>query len=92
VGQGWHTFNRAPGDLAPALRRLEELLEEHSRSRTDIAVTVCPYFQPLDPATTERYAEAGADAVAALVFAASAGDVPGAFDLLDPCLERARTC
>jgi hypothetical protein len=52
---------------------------------------VCPYFQPLNPATTEQYAEAGADALAALVFAASADDVAAAFDALDPCMERARS-
>jgi probable F420-dependent oxidoreductase len=92
VGQGWHTFNRAPGDLVPALHRLEELLELSGRRREDIAVTVCPYFQPLDPDTTEQYAEAGADALAALVFAFSADEVPGAFDALDPCLARARAC
>ena len=89
-GQGWHTFNRAPADLPAALARLEELLAGAGRRRADVEVTVCPYFQPLDPAATEAYAEAGADALAALVFAASADDVPAAFDLLTPCLERAR--
>ena len=89
-GQGWHTFNRPPSHLAPALERLDQLLERYGRGREDIEVTVCPYFQPLDPATTEQYALGGADAVAALVFVASADDVEPAFDALDPCIERAR--
>ena len=89
VGQGWHTFNRPPADLPPALARLDELLDEAGRSRADLEITVCPYFQPLDPSITEAYAAAGADAVAALLFAASAEDVPAAFDLLEPCRQRA---
>jgi probable F420-dependent oxidoreductase len=92
VGQGWHTFNRAPADLPDAVARLETILAEHGRTRSDIRVTVCPYFKPLDPSITERYAEAGADAVSALLFAMSPEDVPAAFDALDPCIERARAC
>jgi len=92
VGQGWHTFNRAPDELPGALERLGALLEEQGRSRRDVEVTVCPYFKPLDADITARYAEAGADAVSAMVFAFSAEDVPAAFEALDPCIERARTC
>ncbi len=92
AGQGWHTFNRAPADVPDALARLEAVLAEEGRSREEITVTVCPYFQPLDAAITEQYAEAGADVVSAFLFAMSADDVPAAFDALDPCLERARAC
>jgi len=92
AAQGWHTFNRAPGDLPPALARLDAHLDEQGRRRAEVRVTVCPYFKPLDPAITEQYAQAGADAVSALLFAMSADDVPAAFDALDPCLERARAC
>src|SRR5271165_1496640 len=46
--QGWHTFNRAPADLAEPLKKLDGLLAERGRKRSDITVTVCPYFQPLD--------------------------------------------
>ena len=91
-GQGWHTFNRAPADLPDAVTRLEALLAEHGRARREVTVTVCPYFKPLDAPITEQYAEAGADAVSALLFAMSAEDVPAAFEALDPCIERARAC
>ena len=87
--QGWHTFNRAPEDLAAPLTRLDELLAAEGRRRSDITVTVCPYFHPVDEGAIERYGEAGADAVALLFFAADAGAVPGAFDALMPMLERA---
>ena len=92
AGSGWHTFNRAPDDLPGAVARLESLLEEQGRARADVTVTVCPYFKPLDASITERYAEAGADAVSALLFAMAAEDVPAAFEALDPCIERARAC
>jgi probable F420-dependent oxidoreductase len=92
VGQGWHTFNRAPSDLPDAVTRLEELLVAQGRTRADVKVTVCPYFKPLDASITEQYAQAGADAVSALLFAMSAEDVPAAFEALDPCIERARAC
>ena len=92
VAQGWHTFNRAPADVPAALSHLEALLHEEGRSRADLKVTVCPYFKPLDASITEQYAEAGADAVSAFLFAMSTEDVPAAFDALDPCLERARAC
>ena len=48
VGQGWHTFNRRPDQLAEPLGKLDRLLAEQGRSRDDVAITVCPYFQPLD--------------------------------------------
>ncbi|HLX88005.1 MAG TPA: LLM class F420-dependent oxidoreductase [Acidimicrobiales bacterium] len=87
--QGWHTFNRAPADLAEPLARLDELLTENGRRRDDIEITVCPYFQPVDPGAVEAYAEAGADALALLFFAMDASSVPAAFDAVQPFMDRA---
>jgi len=89
AGHGWHTFNRAPADLAAPLARLDELLAGSGRSRSDITITVCPYLEPLDADTTARYAEAGADAVAALVVPLDADSLRAQFDALAPVLERA---
>jgi probable F420-dependent oxidoreductase len=90
LGQGWHSFNRPPAELAAPLARLTELLAAEGRSRSEITVTVCPYFQELSPATVEQYAAAGADAVSALLFVTDPADVPGVFDALGPCMEKAR--
>ncbi len=87
--QGWHTFNRSPGELAAGLAGLDVHLEEAGRSRADLRITVCPYFQQLTPDAVERYAEAGADAVAALFFAFTPEDVARAFDDLEACREAA---
>ncbi|MDA8359991.1 MAG: TIGR03619 family F420-dependent LLM class oxidoreductase [Actinomycetota bacterium] len=92
AGQGWHTFNRLPEDLAHPLGVLETMLADRGRHRREIQVTVCPYFQELTPERVDRYAEAGADAIAALFFAESAAGVPAALDALAPCVERASAC
>jgi len=89
TAQGWHTFNRTPEELASGLNRLDELLDAAGRSRKDVRITVCPYFQPLTPQTVEEYAEAGADAVSALFFSFSAADVAQTFDGLEACRQAA---
>jgi len=91
AGHGWHTFNRAPEDLAEPLARLDVLLGEQGRSRSDITVTVCPYFQPLDADRTARYAEAGADAVSALIIPLDVDSVRTQLDGLVAVQERAAT-
>jgi|HubBroStandDraft_1064217.scaffolds.fasta_scaffold79158_2 probable F420-dependent oxidoreductase len=85
VGQGWHTFNRSPGELAQGIKELDVLLAEAGRSRDDLRITVCPYFNQLTPELVEQYAEAGADAVAALFFCFSAADVASTFEGLEAC-------
>ena len=65
------------------------LLAERGRARSDITVTVCPYFQPLDADILEGYAEAGVDAVAAMLLPLSTDDVKSGLDALDPVFERA---
>ncbi len=89
AGQGWHTFNRSPAQLATGLAELDVQLEEAGRSRSDLRITVCPYFQPLTTEAVEGYAAAGADAVAALFFAFTPEDVARAFDDLEACREAA---
>jgi probable F420-dependent oxidoreductase len=84
-GQGWHTFNRSPEQLVEGLKSLDAELEAAGRTRADLRITVCPYFNQLTPERVHGYAEAGADAVAALFFAFSAEDVARAFDDLEEC-------
>jgi probable F420-dependent oxidoreductase len=90
VGQGWHTFNRAPEDLAAPLTTLDGYLAAEGRRRSDLRITVCPYFKELSADGVAAYAEAGADAVAALFFAFDPEGVPAALDALAPCIERAQ--
>ena len=87
--QGWHTFNRSPEQLAAGLAELDAELEAVGRSRDQVHITVCPYFNQLTPEWVQGYAEAGADAVAALFFAFTPDDVARAFDDLERCREAA---
>jgi probable F420-dependent oxidoreductase len=89
LGQGWHTFNRSPEELAEGLAALDAELRLVGRARDELRITVCPYFKPLTPEGVERYAEAGADAVAALFFVFSPDDVARAFDDLEECRQAA---
>jgi len=89
VGQGWHTFNRLPDQVAAPLATLVRLLEDEGRTRADVEVTVSPYFNGLTPDMVQRYADAGADGVTAMVFATSADEVGQAFDDLQPCIDAA---
>ncbi len=88
--RGWHTFDRLPEDLAVPLSTLSDHLAEAGRNRSEVTVTVCPYFQELNASRVEQYNEAGADAVSALFFAAGPDDIAPAFDALAPSIERAR--
>jgi len=85
TGQGWHTFNRSPDELAAGLTELDRELEAVGRSRSEVHITVCPYFNELTPEGVERYAEAGADSVAALFFCFGADEVGPTFDALEAC-------
>jgi probable F420-dependent oxidoreductase len=89
AGQGWHTFNRPPEALAEPLATLDGLLAAEGRSRSDVTITVCPYFQPLDADIAGRYAEAGVDAVSALLLPFSEDDVVKGLDDLQPVFDRA---
>ncbi len=91
AAQGWHTFNRTPEELAEPLGRLDVLVADQGRTRQDLTITVCPYFKPLDAERAEQYAEAGADAVAALFLAFDADGVRAQMDALQPVLDRAAT-
>jgi probable F420-dependent oxidoreductase len=43
-GQGWHTFNRSPAELATGMAQLDRHLDTAGRSRDELRITVCPYF------------------------------------------------
>ncbi len=68
-GQGWYSFNRLPEQLDEPLARLDTILAENGRSRSDIELTVCPYFNPTTPAMVEGYRERGVDRLIVLCFA-----------------------
>lgn len=67
-GQGWFGFNRLPEQVPEALERLDRALEAEGRSRDDIEISVCPYFNPVDADAMKRYADLGVDRVILVAF------------------------
>jgi probable F420-dependent oxidoreductase len=81
-GQGWYSFNRTPEQLDEPLARLDAVLAEHGRSRTDIELTVCPYFNPTTPADVEAYRARGVDRLVVLCLAFTEEMVVSSLDQL----------
>jgi probable F420-dependent oxidoreductase len=69
LGQGWFSFNRLPDGLPEALERLDGALEAEGRSRSDIELTVCPYFNQVTPQLVESYRSQGVDRLVVLCLA-----------------------
>ncbi|MCU1357098.1 MAG: hypothetical protein JWM89_2516 [Acidimicrobiales bacterium] len=83
LGQGWISFNRAPEDMAEPLARLDGILADHGRSRDDVTVTVCPYFNPVDGDAVRRYADAGVDRLIVLCLAFDVDTLRSQLDTLE---------
>lgn len=90
LADGWMPFNCRPEELASLVASLDERLAAEGRSRHDIEITVCPYFNQTTPEDVAAFAEAGADCFAAFFLALDADQVPAAFDAIGPMLESAR--
>jgi probable F420-dependent oxidoreductase len=68
-GQGWFSFDRLPADLPEVLAQFDEVLAEHGRDRSDVQLSVSPYFHRLDAAMVEQYAELGIDRLVVIAMA-----------------------
>ena len=69
LGQGWFSWSQLPHELADPLARLDGFLADEGRSRDDVVITACPYFNPCTPELVEQYAEAGVDRLVVLALA-----------------------
>ena len=63
LGQGWYGFGLTPEVLTQRLDRLDSLLKESDRERTDIRVFVSPAIDQLNPDGLRRFADLGVDQV-----------------------------
>lgn len=68
-GQGWYSFNRLPAELDEPLARLDGILAAEGRSRSDLELTVSPYFNQITPAMVSEYRERGVDRLLVLCLA-----------------------
>jgi probable F420-dependent oxidoreductase len=81
-GQGWFSFNRRPEDLPEALAVLDEVAAGEGRDRSDLQLTVCPYFHPVDGAMVEQYAELGVDRLIVMALAFDVDSMNAGLDKL----------
>lgn len=58
-GQGWYGYDMDPAGVTERLGRLDELLADADRSRSEVAIYVGPNKHPITPVTVEEYAAAG---------------------------------
>ena len=90
-GDGWFSFDRLPDDLPEPLSRLDDALAAEGRTRSDVVLTVCPYFNPVTPELVARYAAAGVDRLVVLALAFDVDTMLAGLDeLVATVLEPAR--
>ena len=73
-GDGWIGFKVGPADAPAKIRRIEELLQVHGRSRAAVTLALSPYTDRIVPDDLKRYRDAGADEVALLLRGRSRGE------------------
>ncbi len=69
LGQGWYGFNHTPDEAAEAIERLEKILADRGRARSDVEVSISPYLKPFDVDSVKRYRDLGIDQLILMVFA-----------------------
>jgi len=62
-GDGWFGLNISPEEAATKIRRIEQILSESGRRRSDVELAVSPYLRPITIDDLKRYRDAGADEV-----------------------------
>jgi probable F420-dependent oxidoreductase len=62
-GDGWFGLNINPEEAATKIRRIEQILRESGRQRSEVELAVSPYLRPITIDDLKRYRDAGADEV-----------------------------
>jgi len=62
-GDGWCGLNVSPTEATSKIKRIEQLVSEYGRKRSDLEIAVSPYTRPITVDELKRYRDAGADEV-----------------------------
>jgi probable F420-dependent oxidoreductase len=90
-GQAWYGFDRDPAQAAEGIRRLEAQLAAIGRPRSELSVSICPYFKPVDADALARYRDAGVEQVIVPALAPTPAALPALLDgLAEKLVEPAR--
>ena len=73
-GDGWFGLNVSPDEAAPKIRRIEQILSENGRKRSELEIAVSPYPRPITVDDLKRFRDAGADEVELLFLEAPADE------------------
>ncbi len=82
LGQGWYGYNLDPAAAKERIGKLEELLRERGRSRSEIKVSICTYLRPATLDLVKEYRDAGVDQVIVLTMATNTEELEQVLDML----------
>jgi probable F420-dependent oxidoreductase len=69
IGNGWYGFNLTPESLATALKKLDVLLDESGRKRSELSIYITPAASAQDQDSFKQFAAAGVEQIILPVFA-----------------------
>jgi probable F420-dependent oxidoreductase len=75
-GDGWFGLNLSSEEAATRIERIEQLLRENGRRRSDVELAVSPYLRAISLDDLKRYRDAGAEEVE-LILLNAPQDEPG---------------
>ena len=67
-GDGWIGFNLLPGEAAPKIKRIHELMKQSGRNPAEVELGVSPYGKPITPDDLKRYRDLGVEEVTLVLF------------------------
>lgn len=67
IGNGWFGFNLGPADTAAKLEKLDSLLRERGRSRSELEIMIAPYLNRITPDDLRRYHDAGVSEIVHMI-------------------------
>jgi probable F420-dependent oxidoreductase len=70
-GDGWYGLNLSADEAASRIQRIEQMVIEFGRKRSDLEIAVSPYTRPITVDDLKRYRDAGADEVELILLDAS---------------------
>jgi probable F420-dependent oxidoreductase len=62
-GDCWYGLNVSPAEATSKIKRIEQLVRQYGRKRSDLEIAVSPYTRPITVDDLKRYRDAGADEV-----------------------------
>jgi probable F420-dependent oxidoreductase len=82
LGQGWYGYNLDPPGAKACITKLDGLLKQRGRKRSDVKLSVCPYLRRITPDLVAQYREAGVDQIIVFTLATTPDEMRSALDAI----------